>query len=72
VQRKYILDEHSHAFHLTLTLKGEDWRKEFASVGDAVAYAGSLPDSEGATLAVFNSSGGQLVELRVKDQVLSS
>lgn len=72
VQRKYILDEHPQAFHLTLRLKGEDWEKEFASVGDAVAYAGSLPDSEGATLAVISSSGGQLVELRVKDEVLSS
>lgn len=72
MQRKYILDEHPHAFHLTLRVEGEDWHREFASVGDAVAYAGTLPDSEDATLAVFDSSGGQLVELRVKDEVLFS
>ena len=72
MQRKYILEEHPHAFHLTLRAEGEDWQREFASVGDAVAYAGSLPDSEGATLAVVNSTGGQLVELRVKDEVLLS
>ena len=69
VQRKYILGEHPKACHFTLRLDGQDWQKEFPSVGDAVAYAGSLPECEDATFAVFDSSGSQLVELRVKDNV---
>ena len=39
-------------------------------MGDAVAYAGRLPGSDDATVAVFNSSGTQLAELRVRDEVL--
>lgn len=70
MQRKYTLCEHHKAFHFTLRQEGADWQKEFASVGDAVAYAGSLPGSEDATLAVFDCSGSQLVELRVNDDVL--
>jgi hypothetical protein len=69
MQCKYQLFAHPHDYVFTLRLENEA-RKEFPSVGDAVAYAGRLPGSDDATVAVFNSSGTQLAELRVRDEVL--
>ena len=66
----YLLFAHPCSYIFTLKEQGQEWTREFTSVFDAVAYAATLPDSESATLAVFNASGNKLVELRVHDQVL--
>jgi len=71
MQGKYLLYAHSNSRVFTLKQEGQDWQREFTSVFDAVSYAGTLPDSETATVTVFGTSGSQLAEVRVQDSVLA-
>ena len=43
-----------------------------SSIFDAVTYASTLPDSDEATLAVFDASGSRLAELRVRDDTFAA
>jgi hypothetical protein len=67
---KYFLFAHPNSYVFTLKQDGETWLKEFSSIFDAVAYADSLPGNDEATVAVYDATGGQLAELRVRNEAL--
>jgi len=69
---KYMLYAHPNSYIFTLKQTGEEWHKEFTSIYDAVAYAGSLPGADEATVSVFDPAGTQLAELRVRDDALAA
>ena len=71
MHRKYLLYAHPNSYVFTLKQAGANWLKEFTSIFDAVAYAASLPECDDATLAVFDSAGTQLAELRVRDDAFA-
>jgi hypothetical protein len=68
---KYFLYAHPNSYVFTLKREGEAWLKEFTSVSDAIAYADTLPQRDIATMAVFDSAGIQLAELRVRNEALA-
>jgi len=67
MHRKYFLHAHPHSYVFTLEQEGQNWRKEFTSISDAVSYGCALPDSEEATITVFDPSGSRLAELRLRE-----
>ncbi len=69
---KYMLYAQPNSYIFTLKQAGEEWLKEFNSIYDAIAYAGTLPGSDLATVCVFDPTGTQLAELRVRDDALAT
>lgn len=45
------------ATNCALCREGEDWTQEFSSVQDALDYARTLPEAEGAQVEVLNETG---------------
>lgn len=72
MQGKYLLFAHPQSYVFTLRQEGENWEREFHSVLAAVTYAGTQPDSEDATVIVFNASGERMVEVNIHEPVLAA
>jgi hypothetical protein len=72
MHRKYLLFAQPNSYIFTLKQEGQSWLREFNSIFDAITYASSLPDSGQATLAVFDSAGSRLAELRVREDTFAT
>jgi hypothetical protein len=62
---RYILRTKPRWVGFKLTQEGEGWEREFDSIPNALTYARTLPDSQGAVLIVLDERGKQMANLTV-------